>query len=82
MKKRYDRNNKIQSLILIHFLYFQSLKVEKKSSAGIKRKAPEVMSKPNKDHASKRQKLSEVKQKPANLEPGRITIKKSRLLKW
>ena len=82
MKNRYDINKEIQSIILFYFLYFQSLKVEKKSSAGIKRKAPEVMDKSHKDHESKRQKLREAKTKPAKLEPIRITIKKSRLLEW
>ena len=82
MKNRYDINKELQSIILFYFLYFQSLKVEKKSSAGIKRKSPEVMDKSLKGHASKRQKLSEAKTKPAKLEPIRITIKKSRLLEW
>ena len=75
---RYKQGNTVHHIVL----YFQSLKVEKKSSAGIKRKAPEVMDKSLKDHESKRQKLSEAKTKPATLEPIRITIKKSRLLKW
>ena len=60
---------------------FQSLKSEKKSPAGTKRKASALMNKPTKDQASKRLK-TEVKPKPARHDPIKITIKKSRFILW
>ena len=68
-------------VIVLYPFSFQSLKSEKKSTAGTKRKATALMNKPNKDQDSKRQK-TEVKPKPAKPDPIKITIKKSRFLFW
>ena len=58
------------------------LKPEKKSSSGTKRKASDLMNKPNNDQESKRQKMTEVGPKTTKPEPVKIIKKKSRFLKW
>ena len=75
----------VMAHIIIFISYFQTLnmiKPEKKSSSGTKRKASDLMNKPNNDQESKRQKMTEVGPKPTKPEPVKINKKKSRFLKW
>ena len=69
-------------IFISHFQTLNVIKPEKKSSSGTKRKASDLMNKPNNDQESKRQKMTEVGPKPTKPETVKISKKRSRFLKW